>query len=410
MIHMAIYEIKKMLSRTGGRIALALIILMVVVVSAFAIRSVDYVQADGISISGIKAAKELQFRKSEWAGLLTAEVFAEVIRNNTEVEETPEAQSKDWHENNKAYAMKQGYLDIRDIINSALSSFREYNYYSIDEAEPEVSFEIYERRVSNLETWLTSDEAKDRYSEAQKEYLIDQYNALETPMYYEYTDGWKALLDYSQTVIMLMMLLLSFIVCNIFSGEYHLKTDAVYFSSLEGRRKGARAKILGGLVLVSVVYWAAILIYTVVVLSALGSDGWDCPIQTSLYGWKSFYNITFLEDYAMTVLGGYVGILFILTAEMFISVLTRSAVVSITFPFVLLFLPSFVGNIGAISGMLGLMPDQLLQIGVAVRLFNLYEFGNTVVGALPMLFIIYPVLFIILIPIIYQVYRKAEVR
>ena len=62
---------------------------------------------------------------------------------------------------------------------------------------------------------------------------------------------------------------------------------------------------------------------------------------------------------------------------------TRSAVVSITFPFVLLFLPSFVGNIGAISGMPGLMPDQLLQIGVAVRLFNLNEFGNTVVGALP---------------------------
>ena len=49
--------------------------------------------------------------KSAWTGYLTEDVFAEVIRLNAEVEETPEAQSKDWHESNKAYAMKQGYLD-----------------------------------------------------------------------------------------------------------------------------------------------------------------------------------------------------------------------------------------------------------------------------------------------------------
>ena len=180
-------------------------------------------------------------------------------------------------------------------------------------------------------------------------------------------------------------------------------------SSFEGRRKGVRAKLLGGLALISIVYWAAVILYTVVVLSALGSDGWNCPIQASLYGWKSLYNITFLEDYIMTILGGYIGVLFILSAELFISVLTRSAVVSITFPFIVLFLPSFLGNIDVISEMLGLLPDQLLQISVAVRLFNAYEFCDIVVGALPILFIIYSVLFIILLPFIYRVYRKAEV-
>ena len=116
-----------------------------------------------------------------------------------------------------------------------------------------------------------------------------------------------------------------------------------------------------------------------------------------------------MGNYTLTVLGGYVGILFILTTELFISVITRSAVVSITFPFVLLFLPSFVGSINSISGILGLMPDQLLQISVAVRLFNAYEFGNTVVGALPILFMVYSMLFIILIPVIYRVFRRAEV-
>lgn len=409
MTQMVKYEIKKILSKTGGKIALSLVLLMVIAVSVFAIRSVDFVGTDGNSIYGVRAAKELRSLKSAWTGYLTEDVFAEVIRLNAEVEKTPEAQSKDPQESNKAYARKQGFLDIRDIINSALSPFRDYNYYNIDGADPGVAAEIYERRITNLENWLASDEAKDRYSEAKKEFFIDQYNGLETPMYYEDSDGWQSLLEYSQTVIMLTMLILSFLVCNIFAGEYHLKAASVFLSSFEGRRKGVRAKLLGGLALISIVYWAAVILYTVVVLSALGSDGWNCPIQASLYGWKSLYNITFLEDYIMTILGGYIGVLFILSAELFISVLTRSAVVSITFPFIVLFLPSFLGNIDVISEMLGLLPDQLLQISVAVRLFNAYEFCDIVVGALPILFIVYSVLFIILLPFIYRVYRKAEV-
>ena len=136
MIQMVRFEIKKMLSKTGGKIALVMIFMIVVIVSVFAVRSVDFVKSDGSSITGIRAAKELRYMKSAWTGYLTEDVFAEVIRLNAEVEETPEAQSKDWHESNKAYAMKQGYLDIRDIINSALSPFREYNYYNIDGADP----------------------------------------------------------------------------------------------------------------------------------------------------------------------------------------------------------------------------------------------------------------------------------
>lgn len=409
MKQMVRFEIKKVFSRTGGKIAVALLLLMTVAVSLFAISTVDFVAEDGNSYRGIQAAKNLREKKSEWTGYLTEDVFAEIIRQNAMIEATPEAQSKDWHENNKAYAMKQGYMDIRDIINSALSPFREYNYYSIDAADPKVAIEIYERRIVNLQNWLNSDEAKYRFSDGKKEFFLEKYSELNTPIFYEDADGWKALLDYSQTVIMLAMLILSFLVCGIFSGEYQLKADAIFFSSIEGRKKGVKAKILAGFKIISVVYWSLILLYSLIVLSVLGLGGWNSPIQASLYGWKSFYNISFLEDFLLTIIGGYVGTLFILSAEMLVSVITRSAVVSIALPFVLLFLPSFVGNINALSGVLGLLPDQLLQISVAVRYFNAYEVGNRVVGALPILFVVYPVLFILIVPIMYEFYRKSEV-
>ena len=404
------FEIKKIFSRAGGKLALLLLFIILVIVSVFAVRYVDYTDENGNNTYGFQAVRLLRDRKSEWSGYLTEDVFATVIKENAAIEATPEARSKDFHDNNKAYAKKQGFSDIRDIINSSLSSFREYNYYLIDGASVDDSKYVYQRRISTLREWLNSDEAKDRYSADQKAFFLEKYQELDTPLYYEDADGWKALLEYSQTIIMLTMLILSFLVCGIFSGEYQLKADAVFFSTAEGRRKGIRAKILAGLVMITIVYWGMVIIYSLVVLGILGTSGWNCPIQTSLYGWKSLYNITFFEDYLFTIIGGYIGNLAILFAEMLLSVITRSAVISITFPFVILFLPSFVGGIDRLSEFLGLFPDQLLQIGVAVRLFNTYEIGSKVFGALPILFISYPIIICLMIPIIYQIYRKSEIR
>jgi len=403
------YELKKVFSRTGGKISVIALILLVVMVSVFAITNVSFVDSDGKSSSGPMAARSLRNLKTEWTGYLTEDVFAEVIRQNAAVEATPEAKSKDWHENNKAYAMKQGYSDIRDIINSALSSFREYNYYNIDVADQTVAGEIYDRRISNLKEWLASDEASYRYSSEQKEFFLSKYQELETPLYYEDADGWTAALEYTQSVIMIMMLILSFPVCSVFTAEYQLKADAVFFSSTEGRRRGTKAKLIAGILMISVIYWAVFLLYTTIVLSVLGVGGWNCPIQTSLMGWKSIYNMTYLEVYSLTAVGGYLGTLFILIAEMLISVITRSAVVSVALPFILLFIPSFVGNIQSLSGFLGLFPDQLLQVGVAVRYFNAYQIGESVIGALPILFSLYPALFILMIPMVYQIFRKSEI-
>lgn len=409
MTNMVKYEIKKVLSRTGGKIALGLLAALVLVVSFIAIQSVEYVDAEGISSTGIAAARSLREAKSEWTGYLTEDVFAEVIRRNAEIEATPEAQSKDWQENNKAFAKKQGFSDIRDVINSALCSFREYDYFRIDSATPDEASQIYERRITNLKNWLASDEAKDMYSERQKEFFLSQYRKLETPFYYDDTDGWDAVLTYSQTVIMLTMLILSFLVCGIFSSEFQLKADAVFFSSEKGRKNGVRAKIGAGLVIITVVYWEVVLLYTGIVLGVLGAGGGSCPIQAGFHGWKSFYNITFFQEYLLTAFGGYIGTLFILTAAMLVSATTKSAVIAVTLPVVVLFLPTFIGGLSSVSGVLGLLPDQLLQAGYAVSYFNAYEIGGKVIGALPILLTVYSVLFAALVPVLYWMYRRAEV-
>ena len=152
------------------------------------------------------------------------------------------------------------------------------------------------------------------------------------------------------------------------------------------------------------------LLYSGIVFTALGFEGADCAIQIGSSNWKSFYNITYFQDYLLTVFGGYIGSLFILTLAMFASAKTRSGILAVTIPFILLFIPSFLSGISALSEVLGILPDQLLQMCKTVQLFNTYQIGNKVVGAVPVILITYLLLYCILIPVLYRVYKKTEVK
>lgn len=221
---------------------------------------------------------------------------------------------------------------------------------------------------------------------------------------------WKALLEYAPSIMMLLVLILGFLVSSIFSNEFQLKADSIFFSAKLGRNKAINAKMRAGFLIITAVYWGTMLIYSAVVLGSLGTDGANCMIQTGLGGWKSFYNITCLQDYLLTMAGGYLGSLFILTLSMLVSAKTHSTTLAVTVPFILLFIPSFFSGISVLSKGLGLLPDQLLQVSQAVNLFNLYKIGGKVVGAIPIIMILYFILYCILLPMLYSVYQKAEIK
>lgn len=404
------FEIKKIFSKSVNKIALVILIVALCIVSFLAISSVDYVDKEGNVTSGIVAAHYLRDEKNQWSGYITKDVLSEVIEKNAKINSSEEYLSKDYRENNKAYAEKQGFSDIREMINEAFSSFQEYDYYRADSVSVNEVSSLYEQRISNLTEWLNSDEVKDNYSEAEKNYLIKKYKALETPLYYEYFDGWEALLEYAPTIIMLIVLIMGFLVSGIFSSEFQLKADSIFFSTKLGRNKGTVSKIKAGFLIVTVIYWGVMLVYSAVVLISLGTDGASCAIQTCMSGWKSFYNISYLQDYLLTMIGGYLGSLFILTFSMLVSAKAHSTVLAVTIPFILLFIPSFLSGISIFSKVLGLLPDQLLQISQAVNSFNLYQFGEKVIGAIPIIIILYFVLYCALLPMLYHVYRKTEIK
>ena len=133
-------------------------------------------------------------------------------------------------------------------------------------------------------------------------------------------------------------------------------------------------------------------------------------IQTGFWHWKSFYNITYMQLYLLTVIAGYIGTVFCLFLSMLVSAKTHTAVVAVTIPFAILFLPLFVSNFDFLSGILGVFPDRLLQINEIINTFDLYHIGGKIVGSIPIMLVIYPILSVLMVPLMYHVYHKTEIK
>ena len=404
------YEVQKVFAKRGGKIALILLAFVLILACWLAV-DIGYVNENGEHEYGIAAVRKLREAQKEWTGILDEEKLRQVIEELRRIDATPQAQSKDVRENEIAYGWQQGVLGIRWLMVYVYADgFRNSDYFRPDSLNPDDAAEFYSNRLRLLKGWLVDeyDDAFYKFSDDEKAYLIHQYEILETPFNYDYLEGWKQLFAWYSMIAMFTTIILGYLVSGIFSNEFQWRADAIFFTSEYGRNRAVAAKVKAGFGIVTVIYWVMILLYTAFVLVYCGADGASCPIQANWDSWKSFYNITIWQEYLLLVFGGYIGCLFISFLVMFISAKGKSAVVAVMTPVVLTLLPSLIGDLASpvADKILGLLPDQLLQLNMALKYFNLYELGGKVIGAVPLLFVLYSILVIVLMPMVYRVYKR----
>ena len=400
------FEWKKVFSRPKSRIAILIMIAVLIVTSVLTINRVEYVDENGNHSTGISAARELRAAKNEWAGPLTGDVLQEVIAENDKINHSEEAQSNDIEKQDKAYAEKQGISGILSVISSAFSAYRDFDYFAADNVSSEEVTTLYDRRVSVLKDWL--DSGQENYSQQEKDFLIGQYEDLDTPFYYEYTDGWSALLQNISTFILILALIIGFLTAGIFSDEFQTKADSIFFSTRYGRSRAVLSKAGAGFLITTVFYFVFSLLYTVIVLSVLGADGADCPIQLEM--WRSVYNITFFEAYLFIAAGGYVGTLLASSLAMLVSARSRSTATATIVPFIVLCALPFLSRIITLPGFCSLFPDQLLEIYVDLKESALIEIGGKVMTTAMLILPVYAAVCVILQPVLYSVYRRTQIR
>ena len=346
-------------------------------------------------------------REKPGKGYVTDKVLKKVIKEREEIYQLNEALPEDnIEEQNKAYAKSQGMSSIVELINMAFSPWRDYNGFAIDHISPDEATTVYERRISNLKEYLESGE--EYFPARQKEFLIRQYETLETPFYYEYFEGWSALLQNISTFLLMLALIIGFLVSGIFSDEFVTKADSIYFSTKAGRNKAIVAKIKAGFLIVTGFYVIFVILYTLIVLCALGMDGAGCPIQWDM--WRSVYHVTFFEGYLLIVAGGYVGTLFAAILAMIVSAWVHSTAAAVIMPFMILCAFPFLSRIITLPGMCSFFPDQLLEIYNSLKESALVEVGGKVMDTAGVILPVYFLASVGLFPVLYLIYKRAEVK
>lgn len=404
---MLYYEIKKVFSKTSNRIVLFVLGMILLIIIGLCVNSVVWVNEEGYEEKGFSAINKLRETKNEWSGLLTEDKIAQVIQENLKLNR--KYLSKGKQQENIAYGKKQGFSDIRELINRSFSPFRDYDYYTIDSISITDAYKFYTNRIKSLDEWLTG-EAKDQFSKGEKDYFINQYKKMKNPLEYRYQDGWKYLMEYSSTLIIITVVIICILIAPIFSCEKQLKADSVFYSSFNGRNKAITTKIKAGILIMTGIYWITIIIYTTAILGIFGIEGKNCMIQTNGM-WKSFYNLTNFQEYLLIIFGSYICCIFMSSLTMYVSAHTNSTAFSAIVSFVVIFAPSMLSSLSSndvVSKFLGVFPDQLLNLNRVVSLFLVYKIGDKYFNPFWILFILYIFLIIIIQPLTYQIFRRKE--
>ncbi len=416
MTVMVRYELKKIFGSFGGKVTLVLYAAVVVLSCWLAaagelnVGSV-WVNEQGSRETGPAAVKKMQAARAEWTGWLNQDMLTRAVQENARINATPQAQSNDVRQNDIAFGWKQGFDPIRELINRSYSpGFRHYDYYTADGITAIDEHTFYSNRVKLVREWLNdkSDVGESTFTQQEKDYIISQYESLQTPFYMEYHDGWYQLLENGIFIPMMGILILGFALSGIFSGEFKWKADAIYFSTTYGRTKGTSAKIKAGLLLITLLYWAGILVYSLFTLTYLGFGGGNTVIQVRL--WKSLYNITMQQAWVLAVSCGYLGNLFLGILTMLISAKTKSAAVAVSMPFVMIFIPVILqGTVDALSTFASLMPSTLLEFYQHLSTFDLVTVFGKVFRVADLCIPLYGLLTLILVPILYREYRTKQI-
>lgn len=408
------YELKKIFYRKSSIISLILLAACLGLMLFFSTSGITYTDKNGSDIKGINAIKPIKSAKMEWSGYLTIEKIRKVLKENESINSDSKysgLKDDNIKLSNMQYSRKQGFEDIRDLINYSYEKPNSYDYNVIDKLNPKVADTFYLNRISQLKSFLSSSKASN-LTKNEKEYLLTSEKTLTTPLKYSYADGFRKVFEESISVNFALSFVICILIAPVFSIEYQTGSDSILLSTKHGKKKGIIYKLIAGFLSTSIVYWISSALVYGSIFMIFGFDGSNSSLQASMEGWKSFYHITNLQAFCMVLLLGYLGCLFISILAMFLSSKVKSSFSTIIFLVLFIFIPSTVGKQmfkGSLwDKLLNLFPHQMLLGWPLITSYTFYDVGK-VLTPYQLLPVLYGVLAIILLPLTYRSFKKHQV-
>lgn len=124
-----------------------------------------------------------------------------------------------------------------------------------------------------------------------------------------YSLGWQTLLNDLPYIQIYSMIISLIIAALIFFVEKKCNMNMILRTLATKESKINFIKAITVLIMNSAIYFSIVLIYSALIWSVFGLDGWNMKIQTSYLFWLSPLNINYFQAYMVNVLIGYLAVL-----------------------------------------------------------------------------------------------------
>lgn len=126
-----------------------------------------------------------------------------------------------------------------------------------------------------------------------------------------YSLGWQTLLNDLPYIQIYSMIISLIIAALIFFVEKKCNMNMILRTLVAKESKINFIKAITVLIMNSAIYFSIVLIYSALIWSVFGLEGWNMKIQTSYLFWLSPLNINYFQAYMVNVLIGYLAVLVI---------------------------------------------------------------------------------------------------
>jgi hypothetical protein len=409
-------EFLKLIRNKPVRIACCVVILYILVVLIGNITSENYYKYDYNAnevgtLKGLKAIKEERLQIKTIAGFLDEGKVKGIIGYYKELISKDKAAEGDGLSEKSYERYWQKYSGIQLLIGMSYSSINTIDTQIIGKLSEDDSKRFYSNRVKKIEEYLNQSYRNSPFDNNDKISIINAAKSLKTPLYFDYKEGWSKVLKGSHFFNIVIILVLCFCNCIIFTNDYQNGMTYVVRATINGKNKLAYAKIKASLIFSTLCFILFHIIYFGGFTLFYGFSGWNCPIQIDTKFWLSIYNLKFYQAYLMMLFIALCTCIFMITCTLLFANILKKAFLSISVVAVLMLIPAFINTKSFSKGLTNLVelfPVKAINIGYSLTQQYFYNIlGNPILRCYitPFVLIIGT---IILIPIIIRVYSKLE--
>lgn len=181
-----------------------------------------------------------------------------------------------------------------------------------------------------------------------------------------YSLGWQTLLNDLPYIQIYSMIISLIIAALIFFVEKKCNMNMILRTLATKESKINFIKAITVLIMNSAIYFSIVLIYSALIWSVFGLEGWNMKIQTSYLFWLSPLNINYFQAYMVNVLIGYLAVLVITFFTSLLVKINEKKYIGELLSILFIFIPFMFNN----YSFFGFFPSNVIQLSRNILNFS----------------------------------------